>query len=175
MAGLILLDTLIVFTLGKSPVFRVDRAGMSIIGASLMTAFGILSLEEAVQAIDAKTIVVLFSLMVVVSNLKLAGFFTYIGKVVFTHIHTGKTLLLAVIFMSGILSSIVINDIVCLLFTPVVIMICLKVKVNPINTFWGLPINVQALPIFEAIDGSCEQFKISRIFYIYRQSSIHSY
>jgi len=131
-AGLILLATLIVFTLGKSPVFRVDRAGMSIIGASLMTAFGILSLEEAVQAIDAKTIVVLFSLMVVVSNLKLAGFFTYIGKVVFTHIHTGKTLLLAVIFMSGILSSIVINDIVCLLFTPVVIMICLKVKVNPI-------------------------------------------
>ena len=116
-AGLILLATLIVFTLGKSPVFRVDRAGMSIIGASLMTAFGILSLEEAVQAIDAKTIVVLFSLMVVVSNLKLAGFFTYIGKV---------------IFMSGILSSIVINDIVCLLFTPVVIMICLKVKVNPI-------------------------------------------
>ena len=75
-AGLILLATLIVFTLGKSPVFRVDRAGMSIIGASLMTAFGILSLEEAVQAIDAKTIVVLFSLMVVVSNLKLAGFFT---------------------------------------------------------------------------------------------------
>jgi Na+/H+ antiporter NhaD/arsenite permease-like protein len=103
-AGLILLATLIVFTLGKSPVFRVDRAGMSIIGASLMTAFGILSLEEAVQAIDAKTIVVLFSLMVVVSNLKLAGFFTYIGKVVFTHIHTGKILLLAVIFMSGILS-----------------------------------------------------------------------
>lgn len=131
-AGLILLATLIVFTLGKSPVFRVDRAGMSIIGASLMTAFGILSIDEAVQAIDAKTIVVLFSLMVVVSNLKLAGFFTYIGKLVFTHIHSGKTLLLAVTFMSGILSSIVINDIVCLLFTPVVIMICLKVKVNPV-------------------------------------------
>ena len=48
-AGLILLATLIVFTLGKSQ-YLVDRAGMSIIGASLMTAFGILSLEEAVQA-----------------------------------------------------------------------------------------------------------------------------
>ena len=131
-AGLILLATLVVFTLGKSPVFRVDRAGMSIIGASLMTAFGILTIDDAVGAIDAKTIVVLFSLMVVVSNLKLAGFFTYIGKLVFTHIHSGKALLLAVTFMSGILSSIVINDIVCLLFTPVVIMICLKVKVNPV-------------------------------------------
>lgn len=131
-AGIILLATLIVFTLGKSPVFRVDRAGMSIIGASLMTAFGILTIEDAVQSIDAKTIVVLFSLMVVVSNLKLAGFFTYIGKLVFTHIHSGKILLLAVTFISGILSSVVINDIVCLLFTPIVIMICLKVKVNPI-------------------------------------------
>lgn len=131
-AGIILLATLIVFTLGKSPVFRVDRAGMSIIGASLMTAFGILTIEEAVQSIDAETIVVLFSLMVVVSNLKLAGFFTYIGKLIFTHIHSGKILLLAVTFMSGILSSIVINDIVCLLFTPIVVMICFKVKVNPI-------------------------------------------
>lgn len=131
-AGVILLATLIVFTLGKSPIFRVDRAGISIIGASLMTGFGILSIDEAVQAIDVKTIVVLFSLMVVVSNLKLAWFFTYIGKVVFTHIHTGKALLLAVIFISGGLSSIVINDIVCLLFTPIIIMICLKVKVNAI-------------------------------------------
>ena len=131
-ASIILLVTLVVFTLGKSPVFRVDRAGMSIIGASLMIGFGILTIEEAMQAIDAGTIIVLFSLMVVVSNLKLAGFFSYIGKLVFAHIHTGKTLLLTVIFMSGILSSIVINDIVCLLFTPVVIMICLNVKVNPV-------------------------------------------
>ncbi|HJG07991.1 MAG TPA: anion transporter, partial [Megamonas hypermegale] len=98
-AGLILLATLVVFTLGKSPVFRVDRAGMSIIGASLMTAFGILTIDDAVGAIDTKTIVVLFSLMVVVSNLKLAGFFTYIGRLVFTHIHSGKALLLAVTFM----------------------------------------------------------------------------
>lgn len=132
MAGVILLATLIVFTLGKSPGFRVDRAGISIIGASLMTALGIMTIEEAVLAIDAETIVVLFSLMVVVSNLKLAGFFSYIGSLVFTHIHSGRMLLLAVIFMSGMLSSLVINDIVCLLFTPVVIMICLKVNINPV-------------------------------------------
>lgn len=131
-AGIILLATLIVFTLGKSPVFRVDRAGMSIIGASLMTAFGILSIEEAVQSIDAQTIVVLFSLMVIVSNLKLAGFFAYVGRLIFVHIHSGKTLLLSVIAIAGLLSSVVINDIVCLLFTPIVIMICLQVKVNPV-------------------------------------------
>ena len=131
-AGIILLATLIVFTLGKSPVFRVDRAGMSIIGASLMTAFGILSIEEAVQSIDAQTIVVLFSLMVIVSNLKLAGFFAYVGRLIFVHIHSGKMLLLSVIAIAGLLSSVVINDIVCLLFTPIVIMICLQVKVNPV-------------------------------------------
>lgn len=131
-AGIILLATLIVFTLGKSPVFRVDRAGMSIIGASLMTAFGILTIDEAVQSIDARTIVVLFSLMVIVSNLKLAGFFAYLGKTVFVHIHSGKVLLLSVILIAGGLSSVVINDIVCLLFTPIVIMICVKTGINPV-------------------------------------------
>ena len=59
-AGLILLATFDCIYLRQKPSIQVDRAGMSIIGASLMTAFGILSLEEAVQAIDAKTIVVLF-------------------------------------------------------------------------------------------------------------------
>ena len=171
-AGIILLVTLIVFTLGKSPVFRVDRAGMSIIGASLMTAFGILNMNEAVQAIDAKTIVVLFSLMVVVSNLKLAGFFAYIGKSVFVHIHSAKHLLLAVVFMSGIMSSIVINDIVCLLFTPVVILLCLKLNINPIPhllavamasnigsacTFIGNPQNV--------LIGSLSQIPASQYFF----------
>ncbi|WP_455631600.1 anion transporter [Megamonas sp.] len=137
-AGIILLVTLIVFTLGKSPIFRVDRAGMAIVGASLMTGFGIMTIGEAVEAIDAETIVVLFSLMVVVGNLKLAGFFMYLGRLVFTHIHSCRTLLLAVIFLAGILSSVVINDIVCLLFTPVVIMICLKVKVNPVPYLLGV-------------------------------------
>ena len=74
-AGAIMAAVLVIFTLGKSPVFRVDRAGAAIIGSVLMIGTGVLSFEEASRAVDQKTIVILFSLMVLVANLKLAGFF----------------------------------------------------------------------------------------------------
>lgn len=43
-AALILGTVLLVFTLGKSPVFRLDRAGVSIVGAVAMLGLGILSI-----------------------------------------------------------------------------------------------------------------------------------
>jgi Na+/H+ antiporter NhaD/arsenite permease-like protein len=38
--------------LGRVPGLRIDRAGISLVGASLMIAFGTLSLEEAFKAVD---------------------------------------------------------------------------------------------------------------------------
>ena len=40
-SGIILAVTLLVFALGKSPVFRVDRAGVAIIGGALTIAAGL--------------------------------------------------------------------------------------------------------------------------------------
>ena len=62
-AALILGGVLIIFTWGKSPVFRVDRAGASIIGAVALIGFGTISFEDAVKSVDYKTIVILFSMM----------------------------------------------------------------------------------------------------------------
>jgi len=137
-AGLILCGILIVFTLGKSPVFRVDRAGASIIGAIALIGFGVLSFDDAVKSVDYKTIVILFSMMIVVANLKLAGFFELLGNVVLERVSTKKGLLLSIIVASGVMSAIAINDIVCLLFTPVVLMICRKSQCNPIPHLIGL-------------------------------------
>lgn len=131
-SGLILLATLLVFTVGKSPVFRVDRAGAAIIGASLIVGFHILSFDEAIQAVDHRTIVVLFSMMVILANLKLAGFFEMVGGYLLRVISSQKQLLLAIIGISGIFSALCINDIVCLLFTPIVLLICRQVQCNPV-------------------------------------------
>jgi Na+/H+ antiporter NhaD and related arsenite permeases len=137
-AGLILCGILVVFTLGKSPVFRVDRAGASIIGAIALIGLGVLSFDDAVKSVDYKTIVILFSMMIVVANLKLAGFFELLGNVVLDKVSTKKGLLLSIIVASGVMSAIAINDIVCLLFTPVVLMICRKSQCNPIPHLIGL-------------------------------------
>ncbi len=131
-AALILGGVLVIFTLGKSPVFRVDRAGASIIGAAALIGFGTISFDEAVQSVDYKTIVILFSMMVIVANLKLAGFFDLLGSIILQRVATKKGLLFAVIVASGVMSAVAINDIVCLLFTPVVLLVCRKGQCNPL-------------------------------------------
>lgn len=131
-SALILALTLLVFTLGKSPIFRVDRAGAAIIGATLTISLGIISFDQAVQAIDYRTIILLFSMMIIVSYLNLTGFFVIAGNYFLRRLQTKKQLLSMVIVTTGILSALFINDIICLLFTPIVIMICRQVKLNPI-------------------------------------------
>ena len=123
-ASLILTFVLLVFTIGKSPFFRVDRAGAAIIGAMASIATGVLTFEEASAAVDHRTIVILFSMMIVVANLKAAGFFEETGRLLLRLAATQEQLLLAVVLSSGLLSAVCINDIVCLLFTPIVSSIC---------------------------------------------------
>jgi len=57
---LIFLGTYFVLAVGRLPASRVDRTGAAIIGASLMVGFGVLSLEEAFQAINYETLILLF-------------------------------------------------------------------------------------------------------------------
>lgn len=131
-SGLILFVTLIVFTVGKSPVFRVDRAGAAIIGAVLTISLGILSFDEATQSVDHRTIAVLFSMMIILANLKIAGFFEMVGAYLMRAVSTQYQLLFAVVLTSGIFSALCINDIVCLLFTPIVLLVCRNVRCNPV-------------------------------------------
>lgn len=137
-AAALLLAVLVVFTLGRSPLFRVDRAGAAIIGAALMNASGVLSLDEAARAIDYRTIAALFSMMVIVANLKLAGFFDLIGQIALRRVATKQGLLFAVISISGALSAVAINDIVCLLLTPIAVLVCRRGGCDPVPHLLGL-------------------------------------
>lgn len=137
-SGFILAAVLIIFTLGKSPIFRVDRAGAAIIGAVATVGSGVLSFEQAAASVDYRTIIILFSMMIVVANLKLAGFFELMGNAVCQQVSSKKQLLFAIIMASGIMSALAINDIICLLFTPVVLLICRKTHCNPLPHLLGV-------------------------------------
>jgi Na+/H+ antiporter NhaD/arsenite permease-like protein len=129
---LILSIVLVVFTLGKSPVFRVDRAGAAIIGATLIIATGVLTFDEAVRAVDYRTVVLLFSMMLISSYMNVIGLFEQLGYYAMNRLKTPKGLLGVVITVSGLLSAFLINDIVCLLFTPIVISVCRRAKLQPV-------------------------------------------
>lgn len=126
----ILLFVLIVFTVGKSPVFRVDRAGSVIVGSVVILACGFITFDQALSFVDFRTIVILFCMMLIVASLKVAGLFEYLGYLIVSKVKSERGLLAVIILSTGFMSAVAINDIVCLLFTPVVLLICRQLSID---------------------------------------------
>src|SRR5215813_8867645 len=113
-AMVIFIATYAVVAIGKVPVYRIDRAGAALLGGSLMVATGVLTLDEAYRAIDFDTITLLLGMMIVVANLRLAGFFRVVTDWIATHVRYPLALLVAVILAAGVLSAFLVNDTICL-------------------------------------------------------------
>jgi len=130
-AYIIFLASYLVFALGKFPGLKIDRPGAAIIGAVAMVAFRIVPPREALSFIDFGTIVLLFSMMLIVGNLHLVGFFEWNAEVVLRRLKPVH-LLPAVIFTAGILSAFFVNDIVCLVMVPFVLTITRRMQLPPL-------------------------------------------
>lgn len=131
-ALLILAATYLVMGLGRLPASRLDRTGAALLGASLMVATGTLSLDEAYRAIDFDTITLLLGMMIVVANLRLAGFFGLAAQWIGRHAHRPIVLLIGVTAVSAAFSAFLVNDAVCLMLTPFVIEIAHAMRRNPV-------------------------------------------
>ena len=59
------------------PGLAIDRAGIALVGASLMVASGALPLAAAYRAVDLDTLTLLLGMMIVVANLRLSGVFAW--------------------------------------------------------------------------------------------------
>jgi Na+/H+ antiporter NhaD/arsenite permease-like protein len=124
--------TYLVLAIGGLPGFRIDRTGAAIIGASLMVGFNVLTFDEAIQAIDHSTLVLLFGMMIVVANLRLSGFFRVAAARAVEHAHRPKTLLAAVIAVAGLFSAFFVNDTMCIVLTPLVLEVATALGRNPV-------------------------------------------
>lgn len=131
-ALLIFLGTYLVLTIGRLPGFRIDRTGAAIIGASLMIAFRVLTMDEAIRSINHETLILLFGMMIVVANLRLSGFFAMVSAWAVEHTHHPLALLAAIVLVSGVLSAFFVNDTMCLVLTPLVLDIVTRLRRNPI-------------------------------------------
>ena len=131
-AILIFAGTYLVLAVGRVPFLRVDRTGAAIIGASLMLAFNVLSVEDAYAAVNYDTIILLFGMMIVVANLRLSGFFATVSAWVVAHAHAPLVLLSGIVLVSGIFSAFFVNDTMCLVLTPLVLDITRRLGRKPI-------------------------------------------
>ena len=132
-AGIVIfIASYVVFAFGKFPGMKIDRPGMAIIGAVLMVAFRVVTAENALRSVDFATIVLLFSMMLIVANLRLVGFFDRLAEFVVARMGPVH-LLPAVIISTGVLSAFFVNDIICLVMVPIVLKITKRMGVPPLG------------------------------------------
>jgi Na+/H+ antiporter NhaD/arsenite permease-like protein len=132
--------TYLVMAIGKLPFYQLDRAGAALLGASLMVALGVVSLDEAYRAIDFDTITLLLGMMIVVANLRLSGFFRLVNNWVVTRAHHPIVLLLAIVLVAGAFSAFLVNDTICLVMTPPVLDVLMRLKRDPIPYLLAIPL-----------------------------------
>ena len=124
--------------LGGLPRLKLDRSGVALLGAIAVIGLSGLPVEDAARAIDLPTIVLLFAFMVLSAQMRLGGFYGAVTRRVGAMPLSRNGLLAALIVVSGALSAVFSNDVICLAMTPVVARLCLQRGLNPLPFLIGL-------------------------------------
>lgn len=127
----IFLATYLAMALGRLPGFRVDRTGAALLGGIAMLVFGKISSEAAWAAIDFPTIALLFGLMIVSGAFSVSGFYAWVAVRAATLDLSPRALLAVMIATSGVLSSLLTNDVVVVAMVPLLVSLCQARGLNP--------------------------------------------
>src|SRR5437763_7810861 len=109
-------------------ILPLNRPAAALLGAVLMVSTGVMTPQRAYRAVNYDTLVLLLGMMLISSYLYLAHFFEWAADVVLKFSHTPQQLLLFLIFTSGVLSALLVNDTICLMLTPLVIAVIRRGK-----------------------------------------------
>jgi Na+/H+ antiporter NhaD/arsenite permease-like protein len=126
--------------IGGIPGLALDRTGIALLGAIGMIVSGELSTRAAVMSIDVPTILLLYGLMVLSSQFRLGGFYTRVALLLTSSMERPARFLLAVMSAAALLSALLMNDIVCLAFTPVLAVSVPGAGLNPVPFLVGLAV-----------------------------------
>ena len=136
-AGVILAVTYLGIAFGHLPRVNIDRPAAAVSGAVVMILAGVLTFQKAVSAIDFNTLALLFGMMCLVAVLRRGGFFTLLTVKSLAVARTPAGLMVMVVLATAVTSAVLVNDVVVLLFTPVVIQACRMRRVDPIPYLVG--------------------------------------
>lgn len=127
--------------IGGIPGLALDSTGVALLGAIAIIITGEMTPEQAISSIDVSTILLLYGLMVISSQLRLGGFYTWILLRITRLMDKPGQFLLVMMSVSAFLSAILANDIICLAFTPVLSVSLLKAGLNPVPFLIGLAVS----------------------------------
>jgi len=111
---------------------KLDRTGVVLLGAIAMLGLGGITLNQAISSINFESILLLFALMVISSQLQHAGFYHKMAELISRFLNKPALFLFILMLTAGILSAFLNNDVVCFAFAPVIIIALVKKHLNPV-------------------------------------------
>lgn len=128
----IVVVTFIGIAIGRYPIIKSNRTTIALMGVALLLAAGQIQFGDLPGYLDFDTLILLFSMMIINANLKLAGFFDLAGEALMRLTHTPRALLALEIVLAGVLSALFLNDTICLMFAPLILGLMDSLKRNPL-------------------------------------------
>src|SRR6266542_1146611 len=126
------------------PLAALLRPSAALLGAVFMVAARVLSPAEAGAAVNGDTVGLLLGTMILSAYLGEAGFFRWASGRVLDSVRGPRTLLWAVVFTSGVLSALLVNDTVCLMMTPLVLAMVDGAELPPLPYLLALAFGANA-------------------------------
>ena len=128
----IFLATYLAISIRRFRWFNVKRPIVALIGGIMMLALGVVTPVQAFQSIDFGILALLLGMMILVVGLELCGFFTWVSLRIVAASRNQFQFLVLIMVSTAVLSALILNDAVVLLFTPIVIRACRMIKANPV-------------------------------------------
>jgi Na+/H+ antiporter NhaD/arsenite permease-like protein len=118
--------------LGGLPGLRVDRTGIALLGGIALIVAGALTPENAVAAIHPPTLTLLLAVMLVSGHLQISGFYARVARRIATASLAPPALLGLLCAVSGAMSAVLVNDVVCLAMAPILVEGCSQRRLDPV-------------------------------------------
>lgn len=123
--------TYVLLAIGRIPGLALDRTGFAVLGALAFLATGEITLADAKSAIDAPTITLLFSMMLLSAQYQMSGLYGAIGRRL-ASVREPRRLLAGVLVVSALLAAVLTNDVVCFALTPLLCASLLATRLDPL-------------------------------------------
>lgn len=115
---------------------RVHRTLAALLGAVIVMATGIVPFDKSLEHIDFNTLGVLVGMMLLVAVMKRSGIFEYVAIKAAKIVKGDPWLIMvALVFITALLSALLDNVTTVLLIGPMTFMICKELELNPVPFF----------------------------------------
>ncbi len=128
---LVLLGVLLLTALRQIGSLRLQIWQVMTLGAFLVLLLGEISSQEALRAINLDVLLFLFGAFCVGEALNRSGYLAWLGSRIVSRAKNTDQLVLLVIFSTGLLSAVLMNDTLAIMGTPLVLRFSRKYGVSP--------------------------------------------